>query len=116
MPSRLPKPRDSMPRRIQAVAAILFMGALFALSIAASLDPRADQIVRAPLHTADPLGDELGRCAELGDAALEDAACLSAWAANRRRFMGAPNRQPPSVNEPRAAAFPVRDTPESESR
>lgn len=112
MPSRPPKPRDSMPRRVQAVAAILFMGALFALSIAASLDPRADQIVRASPRIAETSGDELTRCAEMGDAALEDAACLSAWAANRRRFMGAPNRQPPSVNEHRLVRVPSPDRAE----
>ena len=116
MPSRPPKPRTTMPRRVQAVVAILFMGALLALSIAASLDPRENQIVSATPHTADSLGDELERCAELGDAALEDAACLSVWAANRRRFMGAPNRQPPSVNEPRVAPIPAQDTPEREAR
>ncbi|MFK0209138.1 MULTISPECIES: putative entry exclusion protein TrbK-alt [Agrobacterium] len=29
---------------------------------------------------------ELGRCRDLGTAALEDAACRKAWAENRRRF------------------------------
>lgn len=116
MPSRPPKPRDSMPRRLQAVAAVLFMGTLFAISIAASLDPREDQIVSDTPRTTDPLGDELGRCADMRDAALEDAACLSAWAENRRRFMGQPNRQPPSVNEHRAARIPARGTSESEPR
>ena len=105
-----------MPRRVQAVAAVLFMGALFALSIAASLDLREDQIVSDTQRTADPLGGELGRCAEMGDDALEDEACLSAWAENRRRFMGAPNNQPPSDNENRAASIPARGIPESEPR
>jgi conjugative transfer region protein TrbK len=36
---------------------------------------------------ADPLRDELSRCQLLGEAGAHDAACLQAWAENRRRFL-----------------------------
>jgi len=40
---------------------------------------------------------ELGRCRDLGTAALEDAACRKVWAENRRRFfrMDKPDRPTP---------------------
>ncbi len=40
---------------------------------------------------------ELGRCRDLGTAALEDATCRKAWAENRRRFFQAnkPDRPTP---------------------
>lgn len=36
----------------------------------------------------DPLQAELTRCKGMGEAATRDPACLSAWAENRRRFLG----------------------------
>ncbi|MCZ4072121.1 putative entry exclusion protein TrbK-alt [Agrobacterium sp. LMR679] len=40
---------------------------------------------------------ELGRCRDLGTAALEDVACRKAWAENRRRFfrVNKPDRPTP---------------------
>ena len=35
----------------------------------------------------DPLLAEFRRCQALGDAGAHDAACLAAWAENRRRFL-----------------------------
>jgi conjugative transfer region protein TrbK len=70
---------------------------------------RSSVIAPAPV---DPLRAELIRCNGIGQAALEDAGCRAAWAENRRRFFGTPNRQPPSVNEPRAAA-PIAPPPEA---
>lgn len=62
---------------------------------------------------ADPLRAELIRCNGLGQGALDDPGCRSAWAENRRRFFGAANRQPPSVNESRGAplAAPAASEP-----
>ena len=42
----------------------------------------------------DPLSAELKRCQRIGMAAATDAACESAWAANRRRFFT--NGTPPA--------------------
>lgn len=39
-------------------------------------------------NTPDPLQAELARCTGMGEAATRDAACLKAWAENRRRFLG----------------------------
>jgi conjugative transfer region protein TrbK len=41
----------------------------------------------------DPLRDEMIRCQLLGEAGAHDAACLRAWAENRRRFL-APDARP----------------------
>lgn len=41
----------------------------------------------------DPLRDELIRCSGVGQAGASDAACLRAWAENRRRFL-APGARP----------------------
>lgn len=52
----------------------------------------------SPLSAAK---SQLGRCRDLGTAALEDVACRKAWAENRRCFfrMDKPDRPtPPKVN------------------
>ena len=38
--------------------------------------------------SADPLRQSLRRCQRLGEAAVSDPACLSAWAESRDRFLG----------------------------
>lgn len=45
----------------------------------------APQIV---IESVDPLREALVRCQEKGEAAAADADCLTAWAENRRRFLG----------------------------
>ena len=42
---------------------------------------------------ADPLRARLARCQEMGEAATRDPDCLSAWAENRRRFLGQTERR-----------------------
>ncbi|WP_421934298.1 putative entry exclusion protein TrbK-alt [Phenylobacterium sp.] len=42
-----------------------------------------------PAAAADPLRAALVRCQALGEAGASDAACLTAWAESRRRFLGA---------------------------
>ena len=37
---------------------------------------------------ADPLRQSLRRCQQLGEAAVNDPACLAIWAENRDRFLG----------------------------
>lgn len=46
---------------------------------------------------SDPLRAEFARCQGLGEAGAHDAACLAAWAENRRRFL-APDRRPAAPN------------------
>jgi len=50
---------------------------------------RSETIAPAPV---DPLVAEFHRCQALGDAGAHDAACLAAWAENRRRFLGLDRR------------------------
>jgi conjugative transfer region protein TrbK len=45
----------------------------------------ATKLGSAPPHN-DSLADDLARCRAIGMAAMEDAACMPAWAENRRRF------------------------------
>lgn len=62
-------------------------------------DAAAPRIERPGGDPFPPLAakSELGRCRDLGTAALEDVACRKAWAENRRRFfrMDKPDRQTP---------------------
>ena len=51
--------------------------------------PRPAPVVEAPL---DPLVAEFRRCQALGDAGAHDPGCLTAWAENRRRFLGLDRR------------------------
>lgn len=98
--------------KVRRVVAILIVGAITAGVAAwlAGVDDREG--VReggAPVavRTADPLQAELLRCNGLGQTALDDVGCRAAWAENRRRFFGSPNRQPPAINESRAVPLPV---------
>jgi conjugative transfer region protein TrbK len=53
----------------------------------ASPDRRSDDMTQVAAPPADdPLLAELLRCQAIGQAGATDAACLGAWAANRRRF------------------------------
>ena len=58
---------------------------------------RSETIAPAP---ADPLAAEFRRCQALGDAGAHDAGCLTAWAENRRRFLGLDRR--PAAPNPQA--------------
>jgi len=95
--------------KVIRIVAVLAAGALTA-SIAAWLagtgtDEASGQLEPVGEKATDPLQIELHRCNGLGEAALQDPACRAAWAENRRRFFGVPNRQPPSVNDRRTAPF-----------
>ncbi len=53
-----------------------------------------DDVAGAPDSAAtDPLAAALLRCQSIGQAGASDAACLRAWAENRRRFL-APGSRP----------------------
>ncbi|WLD96299.1 putative entry exclusion protein TrbK-alt [Agrobacterium leguminum] len=51
---------------------------------------------------------ELGRCRDLGAAALEDAGCRKAWAENRRRFF--------RIDKPDQSQPPKQSAVEGETR
>lgn len=51
---------------------------------------------------------ELGRCRDLGTAALEDAACRKTWAESRRRFF--------QINKPERPTSPKQNAAEGETR
>ena len=56
---------------------------------AVRLDPRKAEPspnVTLAAPAGDPLAAELARCQAIGMAAQNDAACVAAWAENRRRF------------------------------
>ena len=63
---------------------------------------RSEAIAPAPV---DPLVAEFRRCQALGDAGAHDAACLAAWAENRRRFLML-DRRPLAPNPQVAPATP----------
>ncbi|MFC5422875.1 putative entry exclusion protein TrbK-alt [Bosea eneae] len=58
--------------------------------------PRARPALSQPV---DPLRAELLRCNGLGQAALDDPACRSAWAENRRRFFSPGERRPADASQ-----------------
>ncbi|MEN5249497.1 MULTISPECIES: putative entry exclusion protein TrbK-alt [Brucella] len=81
--------------------AVFAIGAGLTAAITALHDDEDRPDARAP-RIERPGGDparkgELGRCRDLGTAALEDVACRKAWAENRRRFfrMDKPDRPTP---------------------
>ncbi|OLP58899.1 conjugal transfer protein TrbK [Xaviernesmea oryzae] len=79
------------------LGAVVFIGvAITATAIETSrkdetqMEQPAERILTRP---ADPLRAELIRCQLLGEGGSRDAACLRAWAENRRRFL-APGARP----------------------
>ncbi len=110
--------REELDRpKARRVIVILIAGTITA-GVAAWLagvdvrDEMSERRAAAATSPVDPLRAELIRCNGLGQAALDDPVCRNAWAENRRRFFGAANRQPPSVNESRAAPLATPATPE----
>lgn len=57
---------------------------------------------------SDPLPGILRSCAAMGESALNDPACRSAWAEKRRRFLGV-DAPVPAASEP--LALPVDSQP-----
>jgi len=73
------------------IAAIVFV----AIAITATViemtrenDPVQASTAPALRPPTDPLRATLRRCQQLGESAARDAACLTAWAENRDRFLG----------------------------
>ena len=77
--------------------ALILVGAILAAAAAwmalGDRAPSSDVATPPATAAADPLQSEFTRCQALGEAGAHDAACLAAWAENRRRFL-APDRRP----------------------
>lgn len=76
--------------RIGAIAfvAIAITVAVISLSHKDATSETTVTPVAKTIAAPDPLQAELTRCNDMGEAATHDPACLSAWAENRRRFLG----------------------------
>ncbi len=78
--------------------------------------PLYRSVGQAATASPDPLRDELIRCTLIGEAGARDAACLRAWAENRRRFL-APGSRPaerlpaPASSSPQASATAIDADP-----
>ncbi len=106
-----------MSRPLKHIAALGLVGALTAATLAVWRGGSPGPSDR-PLSETRPgsLGVEAGReevrraelrrCRDLGEAALEDAACLALWAETRARFLGIAGR------ETEAAPAPPNPDPE----
>jgi conjugative transfer region protein TrbK len=76
-----------------AVATVVTVAMLALTRLPVPPTAREREAADAALIATDPLMGALRRCQLLGQAAAADAACLRAWAENRRRFM-APGARP----------------------
>jgi conjugative transfer region protein TrbK len=99
---------------IRGTAYAVFAIALLATAIALhnrQAAPAND--LQVQLSTSvDGLGAELARCRALGAEAGDDAACKTAWQANRARFFNSDGIYPEHVTDPAAAASnPNASTP-----
>lgn len=74
--------------RGQLARGALVVGAAAAACAAGAGLGRGREVEVGPerVGVADPLAAEFRRCNALGYAALDDAACVAAWAEHRRRF------------------------------
>ncbi len=84
-----------------ALAGLLLVGlTAFAIEMNRKPDPVLAMNASTPSIVEGPLEAELRWCRHLGDEALQDKACLKAWAQNRERFLKyAP---PKSASKPEA--------------
>ncbi|MEM7710797.1 MAG: putative entry exclusion protein TrbK-alt [Pseudomonadota bacterium] len=97
-------------RRLAKLLLALGLGiALVPVAVAVMIwDERPDDgsEIRAGLVTGSgPAADvpdpsALRRCRDLGQAALDDAACLALWAETRRRFLGGGHGETESIRAP----------------
>ena len=59
--------------------------------------------------------EDLRRCRDLGDAALDDPTCLDGWDANRRRFFGLPDVESEEGSGPTDPFLPGPAQPDPET-
>ena len=74
--------------RLGAVVFVAIALTVTAIDMARKDEPSAPPPAPAFQPPADPLRETLRRCQQLGESAARDAACLTAWAENRDRFLG----------------------------
>lgn len=80
--------------RIGAIAFVAIAITMTAIQMRTAPTPAAEPPAASLSEPErDPLRDELIRCQSIGGAGATDAACLRAWAENRRRFL-APGARP----------------------
>ncbi|MFA6114197.1 MAG: putative entry exclusion protein TrbK-alt [Sphingomonas sp.] len=80
--------------RIGAVAFIAIAITMTAIEMRDARTPVAEPVaISATARERDPFRGALIRCQAIGQAGATDAACLRAWAENRRRFL-APGARP----------------------
>jgi conjugative transfer region protein TrbK len=71
-----------------ALAGLLLVGlTAFAIELNRKPDALVAMNASTPSIVEGPLEAELRWCRHLGDEALQDKACLKAWAQNRERFL-----------------------------
>ena len=104
----------------RGVAYVVLAGALLATAVA--LNNRRYSIPSAsngdPLPNAGALDPELARCRALGVEAAQDAACKTAWEADRERFFGSKKLYQDRVTDgvPATATLKRRASPSGEAQ
>ncbi len=89
--------------RIGAIAFVAIAITMTAIQMrdASKASPSRESTTAAVIEPdVDPLRGELIRCQSLGAAGASDAACLRAWAENRRRFLAPGSRPQAALAEP----------------
>jgi conjugative transfer region protein TrbK len=99
-------------KTLARIGAIVFVAvAIIATAIEVNRKDETPEPLAAPSRPAaarDPLDDELLRCSQIGEAGARDPACLQAWAASRRRFLGEPPVAPSNQSSPIKQVEPAR--------
>lgn len=96
--------------RLAALAFVVLAIVATAIEFGRKEEEGVPGAVAAPLQP-DPLRAELARCQLLGEAGASDAACLRAWAENRRRFLSPGARPTERLPEPNPFAPPPATPP-----
>ena len=93
-------------KALARIGAVVFVALAITVAVIDMTRPKPAPVdtnvpsVAAP--TADALRDELSRCQLLGEGGAHDAACLKAWAENRRRFLAPDSASPVAPATPEA--------------
>ncbi|QFQ88831.1 putative entry exclusion protein TrbK-alt [Paracoccus kondratievae] len=92
------------------IVAIMLAAVALTAALVSLIREAEGPVVRAVLEartSEDPLRQDLRRCQQLGNAALEDDSCRAAWAQSRDRFLGRERAQTAAPNVPDASATSV---------
>lgn len=103
--------------RIGAVAFIAIAITMTAIEMRDARTPVAEPVaISATARERDPLRGALLRCQAIGQAGATDAACLRAWAENRRRFLAPGARPRERLPDQVDAAAEVASQPADETK